>query len=217
MTSNFDTLLQSLQPLMLAAFSVWGSPVTWLEMVAFVLAVWMVVCNMQVRPLAWPLAIVSSLLYFVLFWNSKLYGDASLQIVFVLVSFWGWWQWLRGHDAQGQVLRVRRLSRRGRLGALLAVALAYPALGLFLRRYTDTDVPFWDAFPTAASLVGQWLLARKYVENWPTWVAVNIVGVALFAYKGLWLTVLLYALFTLMALAGWRAWNRLADQASRAC
>jgi nicotinamide mononucleotide transporter len=217
MTSNFDTLLQSLQPLMLAAFSVWGSPVTWLEMIAFVLAVWMVVCNMQVRPLAWPLAIVSSLLYFLLFWNSKLYGDASLQIVFVLVSFWGWWQWLRGHDAQGRVLRVRRLSRRGRLGALLAVALAYPALGLFLRRYTDTDVPFWDAFPTAASLVGQWLLARKYVENWPTWVAVNIVGVALFAYKGLWLTVLLYALFTLMALAGWRAWNRLADQASRAC
>lgn len=217
MPTGFDALLQALQPLMLAAFSVWGSPVTWLEIIAFVLAVWMVVCNMQVRPLAWPLAIVSSLLYFLLFWNSRLYGDASLQIVFVLVSFWGWWQWLRGHDAQGQVLRVRRLSRRGRLGALLAVALAYPLLGLFLRRYTDTDVPFWDAFPTTGSLLGQWLLGRKYVENWPTWVAVNIVGVALFAYKGLWLTVLLYALFTVMAVIGWRAWNRLANQESSAC
>lgn len=217
MPASFEALLQALQPLMLAAFSVWGSPITWLEIVAFVLSLWMVVCNMQVRPLAWPLAIVSSLLYFLLFWNSKLYGDASLQIVFVLVSFWGWWQWLRGHDAQGQVLRVRRLSTKGRLGALFAVALAYPMLGLFLRRYTDTDVPFWDAFPTAGSLVGQWLLARKYVENWPTWVAVNIVGVALFAYKGLWLTVLLYALFTVMAVIGWRAWNRLSNQESQAC
>ena len=209
--------MHSLQPFLAAAFTLWGSPITWLEIVAFVLAVWMVVCNMQVRPLAWPLAIVSSLLYFLLFWNSRLYGDASLQIVFVLVSFWGWWQWLRGHDAQGQVLRVRRLSPRGRLGALLAVALAYPMLGLFLRRYTDTDVPFWDAFPTAGSLVGQWLLGRKYLENWPTWVAVNVVGVALFAYKGLWLTVLLYALFTVMAVIGWRAWRRLAGQASVSC
>ncbi len=209
--------MHSLQPFLAAAFTLWGSPVTWLEIVAFGLAVWMVVCNMQVRPLAWPLAIVSSLLYFVLFWNSRLYGDASLQIVFVLVSFWGWWQWLRGHDAQGQVLRVRRLSPRGRLGALLAVALAYPMLGLFLRRYTDTDVPFWDAFPTAGSLVGQWLLGRKYLENWPTWVGVNIVGVGLFAYKGLWLTVLLYALFTVMAGVGWRAWSRLARQASVSC
>ena len=67
---------------------------------------------------------------------------------------------------------------------------------------TDTDVPFWDALPTAGSVAGQWLLGRQYVENWPVWVAVNLVSVALFAYKGLWLTVVLYALFTVMALAG---------------
>jgi len=209
--------MRSLQPFLAAAFTLWGSPITWLEIVAFVLSIWMVVCNMRVRPLAWPLAIVSSLLYFLLFWNSRLYGDASLQIVFVLVSFWGWWQWLRGHDAQGQVLRVRRLSPRGRVAALFAVLIGWPLMGLFLRRYTDTDVPFWDAFPTAGSLVGQWLLGRKYVENWPAWVGVNIVGVGLFAYKGLWLTVLLYALFTFMAVVGWRAWNRLASQGSSSC
>jgi nicotinamide mononucleotide transporter len=153
-----DTLLQALQPLFAAAFSTWGSPVTWLEIAAFVLAVWMVVCNMRVRPLAWPS---------------------------------GAWP-------------------RGRLLAIAAWLAAWPLIGLFLQRYTDTDVPFWDAFPTAGSLVGQWLLGRKHIENWPAWIAVNVVGVALFAYKGLWLTVLLYALFTVMAAYGWRAWQRLA-------
>jgi nicotinamide mononucleotide transporter len=73
---------------------------------------------------------------------------------------------------------------RGRLVALAALALAWPATGLFLDRFTDTDVPWWDAFPTAASVLGQWLLGRKYVENWPVWIAVNVVAIGLFAYKG---------------------------------
>ncbi len=97
-----------------------------------------------------------------------------------------------------------------------AIACAWPAVALFLRRYTDTDVPWWDAFPTAASVVGQWLLGRKYVENWPTWIVVNVVGVALFAYKGLWLTVLLYAVFVAMSVVGWRAWRRLAPSPTTA-
>jgi len=71
-------------------------------------------------------------------------------------------------------------------------------------------VPYFDALPTVASIAGQILLGRKFVENWPVWVGVNVVSVALFATKGRWLTVLLYALFTLLALVGWRAWRRLA-------
>jgi nicotinamide mononucleotide transporter len=205
-----DALLQALQPLFVVWISPWGAPVTRLEGVAFVLALAMVLLNIRVNPLAWPLAIVSSLMYFALFWNSKLYGDASLQIVFALVALWGWWQWLRGVEDNGATLQVRHLDARGRLLALLAVAVAWPAIGTFLARQTDTDVPWWDAFPTAASLVGQWLLGRKYVENWPTWVVVNVVSVALFAYKGLWLTVLLYALFIALSVIGWRAWARLA-------
>ena len=204
------SLLQGLQPLFASAFTLWGSPVTWLEIVACVLAIAMVICNMRVNPTGWPLAIVSSLLYFALFWNSKLYGDASLQILFIVVAGWGWWQWLRGSEPDGSALRVRSLGAQGRLFAVAAVLVGWPAIGLFLRRYTDTDVPWWDAFPTAASIVGQWLLGRKYVENWPTWVIVNVVSVALFAYKGLWLTVALYAVFVAMSFVGWRAWRRLA-------
>lgn len=207
-----DALLQSLQPFLAAAFQLWGSPVTWLEIVAFVLAIVMVVCNIRVNPIAWPLAIVSSLMYFALFWNSKLYGDASLQIVFVVVAGWGWWQWLRGTEADGSALKVRRLSTQGRWLMLGLLALGWPGIGLFLKHYTDTDVPWWDAFPTAGSLIGQWLLGRKYVENWAAWIVVNVVSVALFAYKGLWLTVVLYLVFIAMSFIGWRAWQRLAAQ-----
>ncbi len=93
------------------------------------------------------------------------------------------------------------------------LALSWPGIGLFLKNYTDTDVPWWDAFPTAGSLIGQWLLGRKYVENWAAWVVVNVVSVALFAYKGLWLTVVLYLVFIAMSFIGWRAWQRLAVKA----
>ena len=203
-----DTLLHLLQPLFAPAFTLWAAPFTWLELVAFVLAVAMVVFNIRVNPLGWPLAMASSLLYFALFWNSRLYGDAGLQIFFVVVAGWGWWQWLRGTLPDGSALPVRRLPTHLRWRLLLALALAWPATGWFLKTYTDTDVPWWDAFPTAASVIGQWLLGRKYVENWLAWIVVNVVSVGLFAYKGLWLTVLLYTLFIGMSVAGWRAWQR---------
>ena len=202
--------MQSAQPLLAPAFSLWGSPVTWLEMLAFVLSLAMVVCNIRVNVMGWPLAIAASLMYFVLFWDSRLYGEAALQIVFAVVAGWGWWQWLRGRESDGSALRVRHLGNRARLALLAAVLVAWPLLGAFLRQATDTDVPWWDALPTAGSLAGQWLLARKYVDNWPVWVVVNAVSVSLFAWKGLWLTAVLYALFLLMALWGWRAWQRLA-------
>jgi nicotinamide mononucleotide transporter len=203
-----DALLQAAQPLLAIAFAPWGSPVTWVEVLAFMLSLAMVACNIRVNPSGWPLAIAASLLYFLLFWQHRLYGEAGLQIFFALVAGWGWWQWLRGHTADGQALRVRRLSHRGRLAVALAVLLAWPLLGALLRRYTDTDVPWWDALPTAGSIAGQWLLGRKYVENWPVWLVVNVISVGLFAYKELWLTVLLYALFAALSVVGWRAWLR---------
>lgn len=196
------------EPLLAAAFTLLGSPVTWLEIGAFVLSIWMVIANMRVQLIAWPLAIVSSLAYLLLFAHSRLYGEAGLQVVFVAVAAWGWWQWRFGKQADGQALAVRYLGTRARWALAAATLAAWPMLGLLLQRVTDTDVPFWDALPTAGSVAGQWLLGRQYVENWPVWVAVNVVSVALFAYKGLWLTVVLYGLFLLLALVGWRAWHR---------
>jgi nicotinamide mononucleotide transporter len=189
------------------AFLLWGSPVTWLEIAAVLTALAMVGCNIREVHWGWPLAMVSALLYFALFWRSKLYGDASLQIFFIVVAFWGWFQWLRGVRGDGGPLRVARLSTRGLAWTIAACALLWPAVGLFLLTATDTDVPWWDAFPTAVSLVGQFLLGRKYLENWAVWVAVNVVSVGLFAFKGLWLTALLYTLFVALSIVGWRAWR----------
>jgi nicotinamide mononucleotide transporter len=190
------------------AFTLWGSPTTWLEVAAVVLSLLMVGCNIREIHWGWPLAIVSSLMYFALFWRSRLYGDAALQIFFAVVAFWGWFQWLRGTSTDGASLHVARLTRQGLVWTVAACALLWPLTGLFLKNFTDTDVPWWDAFPTAASLVGQFLLGRKYLENWAVWIVVNVVSVGLFGYKGLWLTVALYGVFIVLSVLGWRVWRR---------
>lgn len=178
-----------------------------LEVVAFGLSIVMVVLNIRVNPLAWPLAIAASGLYGWLFFEGKLYGEAALQIVFIVVAFWGWWQWLRGTADDGEKLHVQRLSRRGLLLALLVTLIGWPLLGSFLAHATDSPLPYWDALPTVGSLVGQWLLGRKYEENWPTWIAVNAFSVVLFGLKGYWLTVVLYAVFIPMSVLGWQQWR----------
>ncbi len=190
------------------AFRLFGSPASWAELVGAVLGIAMVVCNIKQIHWAWPLAFASSLLYFLVFWDSKLYGDGALQIFFAAMAVWGWAQWLRGVRPDGQVLRVQRLSTSNTIKLVAACAILWLATGLFLFKFTPSDVPWWDAFPTALSMVATVLLGRKYIENWPLWIAVNIVGMALFAYKGLWLTVGLYGVFAVMALLGWRAWRK---------
>lgn len=205
-----DTILQAAQPLLLPAFILWGSPVTWLEIVAFVLSIVMVLCQLRVNPMAWPLAIASSLLYALLFANSRLYGEAGLQFIFIAVAGWGWWLWISGRGGSGGRLQVHTLSRRRRWQVALATLAAWPLLALLLDNATDSDVPWLDALPTVASIAGQVLLARKAVENWPVWLAVNVFSVGLFAYKSLWLTALLYATFAVLSWFGWQAWRRLA-------
>ena len=195
------------KPLLAAAFVLWGSPVTWLEILAFALSLWMVVCNLRVDPTGWPLAIASSLLYALLFADSRLYGEAALQLFFVAIAGWGWWQWLRVRADDGGALQVGWMSARGRLTAAALTVAAWPCLGLLLSRATDSDVPYLDALPTVASVTGQILLGRKRIENWAVWAGVNVFSVGLFAFKGLWLTVLLYAVFAVLSVVGWRAWR----------
>jgi nicotinamide mononucleotide transporter len=208
-----DALLHASAPLLGAALTLWGSPVTWLEILACVLSVWMVLCNLRVNPLGWPLAMLSSLLYALLFVSYKLYGEASLQLFFVLMAGWGWWQWRGARQANGQPLVVRRMHAQQLKWAALATLAAWPLLALLLRRFTDSDVPWLDALPTVASITGQVLLGRKLIENWPLWIGVNLLSMGLFAWKALWLTVLLYAVFAVLAGLGWRAWQKLEGRA----
>ncbi len=202
-------LLAVAHPLLVPAFTAWTVPVTWIEVAAFAVSLWMVGCEMRVHPLAWPLAMLSSLAYALLFVDSKLYGEASLQLFFVAMSLWGWWQWLRGRGADGAALAVHALAPRTATVAAILTLLAWPLTAWLLMRFTDSTVPWIDALPTVGSVLGTWLMGRKFIESWWTWIAVNAFSVALFGYKQLWLTVILYALFTALSVAGLRSWRRL--------
>ncbi len=190
------------------AFTAWGAPTTWLELIAVVVALAMVACNIRQIHWGWPLAIISSVMYFAIFWHSKLYGEATLQVFFAVVALWGWWQWLRGVRPDGSALKVSTLNPSGTIKTIAASAVFTWATALFLIKYTDSDVPWLDAFPTALSVVGQFLLGRKFLENWLVWLVVNLASVGLFTYKGLWLTVGLYAVFAVLSVWGWVQWKR---------
>jgi nicotinamide mononucleotide transporter len=191
------------------AFTLLGTAVTWLELLAFVLALANIACNVFEIHWGWPLSIVASALYAWLFYVSKLYGEAGVNVFFAIASVWGWWQWLRGHRADSDApLQIVQLERRDVMLCVLGYAAAWLLCALLLRTVTDSTVPWADGFVTAGSLIGTILLARKFIENWPLWLLVNAASVALFAYKGLTLTVLLYVIFFLLAIWGWFGWKK---------
>jgi nicotinamide mononucleotide transporter len=187
-------------------FTLWGINTSWLELIAVLLAFAMIVCNIVELHWGWPLAAISSVLYFFLFWSQRLYGEALLQVLFIVLALWGWSMWMRG--VQGAPLHVTRMPGGQRFTLALIGTLLWLATGGVLQNFTDSDVPWWDAFPSAFSLVGQYLLAYKRLENWAIWIAVNIVAAGLFAWKGLWLTTLLYLVFIALSVVGWRTWAK---------
>ncbi len=190
-----------------AAFYVRGAPASWAEVLGALLGIVMVLCNMRQIHWGWPLACVSSLLYVLVFAGSKLFGEAALQIFFAVTAIWGWLQWLRGTQGAGQALYVQQLTSSLTIKLIATTLIFTGAIGLFLIQFTSSDVPWLDAIPTALSLVATYLLAKKYIENWPLWIVINLLSMALFAYKGLWLTVGLYGVFAVMAALGWQAWR----------
>ena len=199
------------------AFTLWATPVTWLEVVAFVLALANIACNVWEVHWGWPLTVVASALYVWLFYASGLYGEAGVNVFFAFAALWGWWQWLRGTRTPepglsslqtGGSLQIAKLTRRAWLVCAAAWVVLWLVCAGVLHAITDSTVVWADGFVTAGSVVGTVLLGRKYLENWPTWVLVNAASIALFAYKGLTLTVLLYAIFLLLSFWGWHGWAR---------
>lgn len=198
-------------------FSWAGSPVSRAEWLGALLGLIMVVCNARVSAWGWPLAMGSSLLYALVFLDSRLYGQAVLQLVFVAMAAWGLWEWLRNAPAPDgpsvkspadERLQPRLASAFVLRRCGLAALLLWGLLGTLLAHTTDSPAPYADALPTAGSLVATWMLARKYHENWLAWLAVNVCAVLLFAQQRLWPTVALYAVFALMSAWGWWMWRR---------
>lgn len=194
-------------PSMNDALPLFGFATTPLELISFVLSVITVWLNIRQSHWGWLFAIISSATYGVVFFGAKLYGDMGLQVVFIIVSIWGWTQWLHGGSGRS-ALQVSGMSTRSWGMSLVAWALGFVLMAFFLGRFTDTDVPRMDGFLTAGSLLAQVLMSRKKLENWLIWIAVDILYVGLYLYKQLMLTAGLYALFIVMAAIGYVAWKK---------
>ena len=180
------------------------------ELGSFVLSLLTVLLTIRQNHWAWLFAIISSAAYGVVFFKAGLYGDMGLQVVFIVVSVWGWHSWLHG-GAKHQPLHVTRLDRAGWTASLAGWAAGFVLLAFALKTWAKSDVPHADGFLTAGSLLGQLLVSRKKVENWHVWIVVDILYVGLYLYKGLILTAILYAVFIGMAIIGLRAWRRAAQ------
>ena len=158
--------------------------------------------------LLWPLGIASALLYMVVFYQSKFYADMGLNGYYVVISIYGWILWKRGSREGESGLPVSRLGKRNAVVLLVITAAAFGIIGMILDRYTDSPVPYWDAFTTAVSFTATWMLARKILENWILWIIVDAVSMGLYLYRGLYPTLLLFAIYTTMAVIGYLKWFR---------
>jgi len=156
---------------------------------------------------SWPTAIVNVVLYAIVFYEAKLYADMGLQVIYAILSIYGWYEWLYGGAGHTEL----RVSRTGaRLGALLALIAAAGSalLGVFLHHSTDAALPFMDSFLSSTSLVAQWMMTKKLLENWLVWIGVDVLYVGMFIFKGLFLTAGLYAVFLALAVKGYLDWRR---------
>ena len=180
---------------------------TALEAVAVVVTVVAVYLTARQVVWCWPTALVSVSLYAVVFHQARLYADMGLQAVYFILSVYGWWAWLRGGEDHGE-LQVSVASWRQRALLLVLGAVGGGALGVVLWRHTDASLPYLDSFLTAYSLVAQWLMARKILDSWVLWIAVDVAYVGMFVFKGLLLTAGLYFGFIGLAVLGLVQWRR---------
>jgi len=150
---------------------------------------------------------VNVVLYAIVFYGAKLYANMGLQVVYAVLSVYGWYEWLHGGENRTKLHVTRTGPRLGAMLALIAVAGSVP-LGMLLHRATDAALPFMDSALASTSLVAQWMMTRKKVENWLVWSAVDVLYVGMFIYKGLYLTSALYAVFLALAVRGYVEWRR---------
>jgi nicotinamide mononucleotide transporter len=153
-----------------------------------------------------PLGIANNLFFFVLFVESRLFGDAGLQVVYLALGVQGWYNWLYGGEGRTP-LRVTRASKELLLNVAGAIIIGSGLL-IFALRYARGSAPALDALTTVMSLAAQYLLNRKVIENWAVWIAADVIYIYLYSVRGLHLTAVLYFIFLCLCVAGWRSWRR---------
>jgi len=181
----------------------------YIELLGAILGVVYVFFSIRQNILTWPIGLLTSILYVWIFFNSKLYADMGLQMYYVFISIYGWYEWLKGNqDNAREKLEVNRLNLK--LGILLIVIslIIFGMIWLILINYTDSQVPVADSLATSLSIVATWMLARKILEHWLVWIFVDAFSIGLFIYKGLLPTVILFVVYTIMAVVGFVEWKK---------
>ena len=157
----------------------------------------------------WWTGIVGCLLFAYVYFTAKLYADVTLQLFFIATSAFGWWNWL--HGKQGSELPVQRSKASWIFPALLTAVVVSIGYGWLLHRFTDAYAPFLDSVILAFSVLGQFLLMTRRIENWWCWLLVNTIAVPLYAIRGLHITAVLYAAFWINAVVALVRWRRLLE------
>ncbi|MDT8757130.1 nicotinamide riboside transporter PnuC [Sphingomonas psychrotolerans] len=163
--------------------------------------------TLVVRRSMWnyPFALAMVTLYAWIFFHQKLYSDALLQLFYIVVNLYGWWNWARSRAESGEV-RVEQLSGGARLAWVGTCVVATAAWGALMHRYTDAQYPWWDGGIAVFSVAAQILQSRRNWESWVLWILVDVAAIPLFVSKGLWLTAGLYLVFLALSVWGLIHW-----------
>lgn len=161
----------------------------------------------------WLVGIVMPAIYLYVYYRSGFYADMGINVYYLVVGVYGWTVWLgkgKGRAASGgRPLSISRMPRRMWLPAAAVSGVFFALLAWILIAFTDSTVPYGDAFTTALSIVALWMLSRKYAEQWLVWLVVDVVASGLYLYKGLYPTAALYALYGVIAVSGYFKWLRM--------
>jgi len=179
------------------------------EVAGAILGVLYVFFSVRQSILTWPTGLLTALFYIIVFYKSGLYAAVGLQTYYVVISVYGWYFWLKGSNpVQGNPLQVRRSTNQILIILGSVSILLYIVLYQLLKQLTDSDVPHFDAFTTAWSITATWMLAKKYIETWLIWIIVDVLSIGLYVHKSLWATALLFIVYSIMAIEGWKEWRK---------
>jgi nicotinamide mononucleotide transporter len=183
-----------------------GQSMSLLEVAAMLTGIAGVWLTVKKNIWCFPVGIINVSLYAWLFYSPsvKLYADALLQCIYILLLFYGWFNWKK--NSRVDYVRKIHLSTLWKISAI--IILSGVVLALFLQKNTDASLPWMDSFLTCVSLAAQWMIARKYIENWIIWIIADIIYIPLYIQKELPLTAILYAIFLFLAVKGHFEWKR---------
>ncbi len=164
----------------------------------------------------WPWGIVASGVSILVFYQSALYADMSLQFYYVAISIYGWWYWISGQaNSSTDHIPIKQVSwallvKLFVVGSLIYIALLVALLHIpAMVDIASSEMPYMDSFTTAASIVATWLLARKYIHHWLFWLVINSVSMGMYIYKELYFYSFLFLVYTVGAIVGFYEWKRL--------